>query len=181
MKRILSLILLLIALPSLATAQQIPVTRCVSATPTADTSAYASGDLIGGKLTFTGALGDYTATGYVVSVRITDLAAQASDLDLVLFTQNPTNTTFTDQAAFDVADTDLAKALVPINLGSASRFAFNDNSIHYVGHLFEPLYGVTSGGALSTTIYGALISRGSPTFATAADVTVTICVSQDSQ
>lgn len=176
MKRLLLGLLLL--LPTLVHAQY-PATSFVSATPTVDTSAYATGELIGGKLTFTLALRQQTGTGYITSVRVTDKAAQSVDLELVLFSQDPTGTTFTDQSAFDPADADLTKMIAVVSLGSTSRFNFNDNGVKYVGSLAIPVEGKTSAGAYQRVIYGALVSRGAPTFAAAEDVTVTLGVSQD--
>lgn len=149
-------------------------TRFVSASPTVDTSAYATGELIGGKLTFSLAVPTETSTGYIISAVIFDKSVQAVDLDLVLFSSDPTGTTFTDQAAFDIADTDLSKVVAVINFGSASRFAFADNGVKYVGSLAIPAKGAPPG-----TIYGALVSRGTPTFAAAADVTVQLAISGD--
>lgn len=174
----LGLLIALILLPSLAEAQA-GRTRFISASPTADTGAYATGELIGGKLTFTNALRNTVGTGYVVGVTIKDLSAQASDLDLVLFKSDPTATTFTDQAAFDIADADVAKVLAVINFGSASRFSFADNGVKHVNSLAVPVQGLNSSSQVSGTIYGALLSRGTPTFAGATDITVTLEITQD--
>lgn len=174
------LLLLALLLPTLAVAQSTQATRFISAAPTVDTGgAYASGDLIGGKLTFTNALRPAVGSGYVVSVAIADKAAQAVDLDLVLFRSDPTGTTFTDQAAFDPADTDLSKVLAVINFGSSSRFAFSDNGTKYVGSLAIPLQGLTSASAVQGTIYGALVARGAYTGASSSDITITLGISQD--
>lgn len=172
------LLFLLTFLPSLAFAQNYPHTQFISTSPTVDTGAYATGDLIGGKLTFTGALRNTTNAGYITSVLITDLAAQSADLELVLFSTNPTGTTFTDQAAFDVADADVTKIVAVIALGSTSRFNFNDNGVKYLGSLAIPL-GVTPANTAGTIIYGALVSRGTPTFAASTDVSVVLGISQD--
>ena len=160
-------------LPSVCCAQQYPNTVCVYASPSVDTSAYESGDLIGGKLTFAGALRAATSSGYVVSATVFDQAAQAVDLELVLFGSDPTATTFTDQAALDVADADTFKVASAVSFGSASRFAWADNGMKYVSEIMRPVVGA------STSLYGALVSRGTPTFATSADVRVQVCVSQD--
>jgi len=167
------LLTLAIFLPSLAFAQSSGPTRCFSATPVVDTSAYATGDLIGGKLTFSPPAGtSYQGTGYIVSVSITDKADQAVDLELVLFHTNPSSTTFTDQAAFDPADADLAYVSSVIALASSTTFfTYNDNGVHFLGSLAIPFKG--------KTLYGALVSRGTPTFAAASDVTVTVCAMVD--
>lgn len=179
MKRILFLLSLMLALPRCAAADVDQ--RCTTATTTVTaSSAYASGNTIGSLLTFTKALGDYTGSGFVTSVKVNDLAAQAVNMDLYLFSSNPSATTITDKTTLDIDDADLGKVIVPINLGSSSQFAFNDNSIHALGSLFYPIYSRTSTGALSSTVYGVLVSRGTPTFASTSDISVTICVSFDS-
>lgn len=178
MKRLIALCLFLL-LPGLVSAQTVGATKFVSASPTCDTSAYATGELIGGLLTFSNAFRSGVGTGYIASVNMIDLSAQAVDFDLVIFDQNPSNTTFTDQAAFDLADTDKAKVVAVVNLGSATRFAYADNSNHYVGSLFIPIRGLDSSSVASRTFYAALISRGAPTFSTASDVTIKLGIAQD--
>lgn len=153
-------------------------TKITSASISVDTNAYSTGDLIGGKLTFTNAL--KKRPGFVTSVCIPDKAAQASDMDLVLFNEDPTATTFTDNAAFDIADSDLAKVMAVIGLGSSARFAFADNGVKFLGSLAIPVEAKASTGAYESTFYGALVSRGTPTFAASTDLTpVKLGVSQD--
>lgn len=171
MKRLLLLFLLI---PSLALAEPGTV-RYSTASPTADTNIYATGEVIGGKLTFSNAMADTTGTGFLVSVRIIDQSAQASDLDLVIFSSNPTSTTFTDQAALDIADADLSKVIGVVNFGSSSRFAFADNGIKFVANQTIPIVSLTN----NTTLYGVLVSRGTPTFAGATDLSVTLGLSPD--
>lgn len=172
MKRLLFLSVLL---PSVASAQLYPATQCVSATPTLDTAAYASGDLMGGKLTFNGALRNTSNAGFVASISLTDKAAQDVDLELVLFDENPTGTTFTDQAAFDPADADLDKIAAVELFGSSKRFAYSDNGFKFAGSLAHPV-GATA--SATTVLYGALVARGAYD-GDADSITVTVCVSQD--
>lgn len=169
-------VLACLLLPAVAWADPYPSTVCVSATPVADTAAYATGELIGGKLSFPGALRNQTRAGYVTSVVVLDKAAQAIDLEVELFDQDPTNTTFTDQAAFDPDDADLSKMKTPILLGSTERFSFADNSLHAIGSLSIAIGGNSSS---TSTMYGALIARGAYDGESASDLTVTICISQD--
>lgn len=152
-----------------------PSTNCVTVTPTIDTAAYATGDYMGAStpMSFTGALRSSTGSGYITAAWITDKAAQAFDIDLIIFKSNPTATTFTDNAAFAPATADLLNIVAPINFGSTSRFAFSANSIHYVGNLMYP---VTSAG---TTLYGALVARGAYDGTSSSDLAVTLCTSQD--
>lgn len=148
----------------------------VSVTPTVDTAAYGTGELMGTKLTFDNALPLATGCGLLRSVIVKDLAGQTGAFDLVLFDSDPTGTTFTDNAAFDVADADLPKILCVINFPAASQFAFADSSVKFLGSLQIPVRGI-SVNSPARTLYGALIARAAQTYATAADVTVTLGLS----
>ena len=77
-----------------------------------DTAIYASGDLIGAKLT----LPAPAKRGKIVSVVLIDQAAQSAVIDVMFWSANPGATTFADNGALDVADADLDNAIgiVPI-------------------------------------------------------------------
>ena len=144
-----------------------------SATPAVDTAIYASGDLIGTMLTFKNVTRTAGRGGEIIDAILTDLAKQSAVIDLILFDADPTNTTFTDQAAFDSADADMPKAIGAIEF--LTYYGLNDNSFASetaIGMGFLPA------NAAPTTIYGALVSRGTPTFAAATDVTVRLKIKQ---
>jgi hypothetical protein len=145
----------------------------VEVTPTIGTSAYATGELIGTKMTFSNAFPLATGCGLLRSVIVEDLAGQTGAFDLILFDSDPSGTTFTDKAAFDIADADLPKIIAAINFGASSQFAFADNSVKFLGNLQIPLRGILT-NAPARTVYGALVARAAQTYATAADVTVTL-------
>lgn len=170
---------LFLLVPSLAFGQNVGATKFISVTPTITAGAYSTGQDIGGKLTFTNALRPTVGSGYIVSVCVSDKNAQAIDLDFVPFNSNPSATTITDTVALDIDDADISKVAAPVNLGSASRFAFADNSTHCVGSLAIPVQGKTSAGAPDGTIYGVLVARGAYTGASTGDITVTLGISQD--
>lgn len=151
---------------------------CVSAVPTLTVGAYSSGQLMGGLLTFSGALDPNVGSGHITSVNVTDKAAQAVDLDVVIFDQNPTATTFTNAATFAPNSADLTKIRAAVNLGSSSRFAFSANSVHYSGSLAMPVQALSSASA-SSTLYGALVARGAYTAASVSDATVIVCIARD--
>lgn len=172
MKRLIAL-LAVILVPAFVQAQNVYNTVYVSAAPTVDTNIYATGELVGGKLTFTPAVRPVTATGVIMGVIMMDQSVTASDFDIVLFSSNPSATTFTDQAALDIADADLSKVIAVIPLVTANRYAFADNGVKYAGSIMIPIKGTVN------TIYGALVSRGTPTFAAATDVSIQLAISQD--
>lgn len=176
MKYILALLLLI---PSLAFGQQgqpyTPISSKSfnrSVTPTVDTAIYASGELMGGKLTISNAarLGVYTGT--ISSVIISDLDSDAVDIDVVYFKSDPSSTTFTDQAAFDIADADLLKIVCVVSV--TDYFVFSDNSVGIAQNANCP-FDLGDG----TTLYAALVSRGTPDYATASDLTLTTGIYPD--
>jgi hypothetical protein len=150
-------------------------TVVVEVTPTVSTSAYAAGDLIGTKLTFTDAARVAGGSGVVLSAALTDLDKQDKETDLILFDTNPSNTTFTDNAAFDVHDTDLLDVIGVVTFDVADYTDFSDNSVATDKNLGIG-FNLTSGQDL----YGALIARGTPTYSTTADaISTRIFVLQD--
>lgn len=140
-----------------------------SASLTVDTNAYASGDNVGGKLTITGV----PPRGIIRRVTLTDLAVQGADLDLIVFTENPSGTTFTDNGAMDIADADITKIAGKLALTTDTAFA--DSGITEDAGTRDLEYQLTSG----TTLYCALISRGTPTYA-ASDLTLRLVIEEGS-
>lgn len=142
--------------------------RFLSASPTVDTSAYAAGDLIGGKLSFDLSFFKGGPSLLIQSALLVDEAKQSAAIDIVLWDSNPSGTTFTDQAALDIADADVPKivGIIPFSFYSA----FADNGIGWAGNLAMPLR--VDPTLASPTLYAALVSRGTPTFAAATDVTL---------
>ncbi len=143
----------------------------VDVTPIVDLAAYATGDLIGhAVMEFDlDLLGKIVKSGVIRSVIITDLAKQSQNLDVVFWASEPTATTFTDQAALAIADADLVRV---VGVAAVTDWkAFADNSI---GQLFLELPFVLGGG---NTLYGSIVSRGTPDFVSTSDLTVRIGVS----
>lgn len=150
------------------------VTKTVEATPTISTSAYAAGDLVGDKITLSGAARVTGATGIIQSIVIVDDADQGAEIDVVFFDTDPSNTTFTDNSAFDAADDDLENCIGVVTVAASDYASFNDNAVGTaanVGLAFE-----VSG---SNAIYAALVTRGTPTYAATDDVTLRVTVLQD--
>lgn len=180
MKRhlITGLLAVLIAIP--AEAQNGPQTRCTTVSPTVTAGAYTSGQDMGGLLTFTNALRSSSRAGLVTAVNVVDLAAQTADLELVLFNDNPSGSTFTDNATLTIAAADIPKIAAVVSLSTSSRFSWGSlRGVKYLGSLSLPVQGGQSTGTSSPTLYGALVSRGTPTQASTSDIKVTVCISQD--
>lgn len=148
-------------------------TVVVSATPTISSgSAYAAGDLVGTKMSFSDAVRVDGGGGLLHTVTVSDLGKQGAVLDLVLFDSDPSATTFTDNDPLDVADADLTKIVGVVQVLAYTDFA--DNSV-----AVEPAAGVVFKLASGTTLYGALVARTAPTYASTSDLKVRLGIMQN--
>lgn len=145
-----------------------------SSGPVCDTSIYASGDLIGGLLTFANAARIAAGSGTIQGVVIGDLAKQDAAIDIVFFNANPDGTTFTDQAPLDIADADIPKIIGVMKVLASDYSDFNDNSV-----ATKAPFGLPFKLASGTSIYACLVCRGTPTYASASDLTPKIKIYQD--
>lgn len=137
-----------------------------TATPTITSgSAYASGNAIGGIMTFAGIVNrGYSA---VYSVTIVDKAGQSAAVDLILFSQSFTPTA--DKSAIAISAADALNVLANIKVLAADYSAIGTPSVATKSQLF---FGAV--GTLDNNLYGQLISRGTPTYTSTSDLTVKI-------
>lgn len=171
MKKLLVLTLLL---PSLLLAQtNIGSSRVLTVTPTISTGAYTAGDAVGGLQTLSGAGRSGIGSGLIQNIAIDDLDSESADIDIVVFTSNPTATTVTDNAALDINDADLSKVICVISITSDALFADNaTSSLRNVGCSFR-------GDIETGTIYVAAVTRSTPTYTTTADLIFRYAIIQD--
>jgi hypothetical protein len=142
----------------------------ISQTPTVSTTpAYTAKDAVGGLLTFAGAVREAGSSGVLMGVTVIDASQQRPSLELVLFDR--TFTASTDNAIFDPSDADLANCIGVVGINSWADF--NDNSVAQVSGVSLPL--VLNG----TSLFGQLLTRGTPTFVATSDITVIVTILQD--
>lgn len=177
MKKLISVLLSLL-IPSLVLADGnvtvIGKTYITEFTPVIDTAAYASGDLIGGKNSLLNTVRPGILSGIISTIEIVDADSDAADIEIVFFTSDPSNTTFTDNAAFAPTDADAKKIICRQTLDDYSLY-----SVNAVGNLYNincP-FKLTSNSA--DTLYVALVSKGTPDYATTSDLFVRITIFQD--
>jgi hypothetical protein len=151
-----------------------------SATPTITSgTAYASGDLIGGKLTFTNAVLSSLRHAELVGGVLYDSSKQNADIDLVIFSADPTATTFTNDSAFAVHANDLQKVVAVVKFrGTTDYIGFSANSVAIVDTTAKR-FRSTGTGSPFDNLYGALVSRGTPTYTSTSALTVGITLWQD--
>ena len=130
-----------------------------------NSTAYTSGDLIGGKLTLAG-VAPYSGAGILIQkVALSDLAKQDAAVDVVFFNANPDGTTFTDNSALDVADADLPKVAGFLSIAAGDYCDFNDNSI--ANKSDTPVEVKLNG---TSVLYAVVVARDTPTYASASDL-----------
>lgn len=101
---------------------------------------YASGDVLG-KFNpveievFT----EDNGTGILSSVAIQDLSNVNGAIDVLVFDEKPSNTTFTDDSVLDIHDLDLPKLISKTTITSTDYTSFSDNSIAIVKGINQPL------------------------------------------
>lgn len=120
--------------------------------------AYATGDLLGSKLTLARATSQGGFSSVLERIIVRDLSDQSAPIDLILFDADPTGTTFTNNSPLDVADADLPKIIGTKSIVAADYAAFADNAVAYV----EADIAVRP--ASGTTLYAALVIRGAATY-----------------
>lgn len=148
-------------------------------------AAFAAGDLLASKIVIpnvvdeiTGGEGKRTAGGacWLQSLSLIDLAAQSASCELWLFDSDPSNTTFTVNGAWALAAADADK-IIPGGIIPISNWypVASSRSIAAERNLALPI--VLPAGA--TDLYGALIGRGTPTYAATSDLTLRVAISRD--
>jgi|GEM_PF-2525047 len=147
-------------------------TSKVAVTPTVTaTAAYTAGNEVGGLMTFA-SIFDAQQSGILQSVRIRCKSVQTAGFKLYLFTANPTNSTWTDKSTPAINAADIPAVVGPFNLVTADS-----------GLGTETTYELDGIGAAilssTTSLYGVLVTIGTPTFASTSDVTVELTVLKD--
>lgn len=151
-------------------------TAAVTVTPTITVAAYSAGQCIGGLMTFNNAArANGPGSGLVQSVEVTDLSGQDASTDLVLFNSNPTNSTFTDHATCTVNNLDVPKVAAVVNAADCHLLGATAPGVCQALQLGDPIVL----GSSNTTLWGVLISRGTPAYTATTNISVRVAVLQD--
>ncbi len=141
-----------------------------SANPVGSVSpAYSAGDVVGGVLSFASALPAFSGgVGLLQSIKITCKSVQTAGFKLYLFSANPSNTTWTDNAAPNMNVADLPNLLGVYSLtgndsGLGTMTIYNLDGIGKVVNVNS-----------STTLYGVLVTTGTPTLTSTTDISVAL-------
>ena len=128
------------------------------ATPTLSTSAYSSGDYMGSIMTVTNACANTGSWTTLDSLNLIDYDNQKIAADLYLWSVSPTITS-ADNAAININPRDSGTTKAYVNLPAASYTSFNAAAVGQ----FTNLNIRVKCAAGSKSLYGLLVSRGTPT------------------
>jgi len=134
------------------------ITKISNTIPTT-TSAYTSGDNIGGVITCSGALRTNGGTAIIQDISIWDLSNQKSNITIHFWNASPSGT-YTDNAAEVIAG-DQAKYLGMYNITAADYVtvgAIATANLDYVGVVLQ-------GGTTSSDIFYTIVTTSTPTYA----------------
>lgn len=140
--------------------------------PVVSTTAYTSNDAMGTLMTFSNALRSGKTTGMIQGVNLKFKSSQSSPSELWLFNANPSGTTVTDNGAFSVAVSDFNKVIgvIPISYCSSA------GSVSFCSATgLATSFSVASG----QSVYGVLVTRGTPTLSSTSDLSVELVLVQD--
>jgi hypothetical protein len=142
----------------------------ISQTPTVTAGVYSANDAVGGLLTFASAARVSGGGGIIKQVVLLDDAGQDAAMELWLF--NSTFTAMADNAAWAPSEADLRKLIAIVSTADGAYFAAGTPSAARV--VVDQRYDLTG-----TSMFGQLVTRGTPTFVATDDVTVKVCLVQD--
>lgn len=179
MRRIIlaALALITLALPARAvdadfTGNTGTITDVISSTPAVQASAYGDGDVIGGKQEIT-VFRAPNRSALLRSIVITSKADLTVNADVVLFSSDPSASTFTENGALSVAAADAPKVIgiftvsARVDLGTPVVAQLQNQAIALIGN------GTTK------TIWAVIVVRGAYTPGSTSDVTLRLGIEQN--
>jgi hypothetical protein len=131
-------------------------------------SAYTSGNVVGGLLTFTNALNSVNQ-GVLQNIVVTSKSVQTAGLKLYVFSAMPSNTTFTDKTAPSINAADIDALVGVYTLGTADS-GIGTATLYQLDGIGKAILGT------SQNLYGVLVTTGTPTLASTTDLKVKLSV-----
>lgn len=127
---------------------------------------YASGDVLGTLNPIEiECLTSDSGTAIIQSLVIGDLDAQNGAIDMIVFNDNPSATTFTDNAALDINDADLTKVIhCGIAVTSTNYKSYADNSAATLTSVGIPVKNVSTIAGKKNKLWVAFVSRDTKTY-----------------
>lgn len=150
------------------------VRKVISVTPVVSTSAYGAADQVGGIQTLTGACEIVGKPGVIESIVILDKAKQKAAMTIFFFNSLPTVAS-SDNAALDITDAEMAKAIGHVAIAAADYQDVANSSL--ACKIVSPGLPIPATG--SPSIYAVMMTTGTPTLGSTSDLVVRYMVRQD--
>ena len=141
-------------------------------TPTVTAGAYTTGMVAGGKLTLSSAVRASGGSGIIQNVSVTKKTALTAPYDVYFFNTDPTNSTFTDNAALALNVADL-----PYLIGVAHCNDLVDNGTPKT--LQATSIALPFKLATGTSLFAVVVIRGGETLASTSALVVNVGILQD--
>lgn len=152
--------------------------RSITVPITVEAAAFADGDMLHtGVIELTNILQKEKHSGAIVGVAVTDLSAQSAALSLEFFSRTVAGT-FTINGKPDITDADLPYFIGRVNVAATDYKPFNDSSAASVA-CNVPVMSSSSTAEASRNLFMIAVCRGTPTYVSTSDLSVTIFVEQD--
>lgn len=133
-------------------------------------SAYTANNSVGGLIKFNNIAGPQQS-GIIQSLTILCQSTQTTGYKLYIFNDTPSSTTITDKVTPSLSAVDLPRLISVVTLGSAdSTIGKTINVTEGIGRAFN---------STTQSLYGILVTTGTPTYTAVTDVSVLMCVMQD--
>jgi hypothetical protein len=145
----------------------------LTATPTVTAGAYSSGYVVGGLISLSGATRTNSGSGLIQTVEVTVKTALTAPYDVLFFDTQPTNGTYTDNAAFALNTSD-APFLVGV-AHSSDLIPGGTPQILQAANLALPF----KLSASNTTLYAIIVMRGAETLASTSAIGLSVVIKQD--
>jgi len=142
----------------------------IAQTPTIDTDAYTANDNVGGLLEFANAARVSGGGGLLNKVVIIDDAKQDAELELWLFDR--TFTQGADDAAWSPSEADLENLVDVVSTADGTYYDTASQGVCVIE--LARRYDLNG-----TSLFGRLVTRGTPTYAATDDLTVKVGLIQD--
>jgi len=153
---------------TLCAAQSSTERRIVAVTPTIDTEIYASGDQIGTATLVPATIANSNVL-QIDTITVMDLSKQKAAINVLFFSSLPTVVSV-DNGAFDISDAEMAaKCLGYVPIASADYKDIANSSVATVR-------GIDLSVLRSTALYMMVLSAGTPTYTSTADLVFKIGV-----
>jgi hypothetical protein len=137
-------------------------------------SAYSSGDVLGGALELPKAVRHPGASAILQTLFVTDVAEQDAAIQLLVFDSEP-GQTYTDHEACPTLAADIAKLIAKVTIAAADYVSTGGLAINDIAGLGRPLKAAKGG----TSLWVVPVLGGTPTYGDTTDVVMRFGFLQD--